>query len=66
LIVVLGIWLIFGAMGLTGIVVIAFGRDSGFGFVVVGALILAFSLVMIGKTTRNYFAKKQTDEKRDA
>ena len=66
IVVVLGIWLIFGVIALTGIVMIAVGRDSGFGFVVVGALILVVSLVMIGKTTRNYFTNRQNDEKRDA
>lgn len=65
-IVVLGIWIIFGALALTGIVLVAVGRNSGFGFVLVGALLLALSLVMIAKTTRNYFTGRKRDEKRDA
>lgn len=65
-IVVLGIWLIFGAIASAGVVMIAIGRDSGLGFTVVGVLTLVISLVMIGKTTKNFFAKKQRDEKRDA
>src|SRR5262245_46870351 len=65
-IVVLGIWIIFGAFGLAGVVLVAVGRDSGFGFVVVGALLIALAVVMIAKTTRNYFAGRKGDEKRDA
>jgi hypothetical protein len=64
-IVVLGIWMIFGAFALTGVVLVAFGRDSGFGWVLVGALTLALSLVMIAKTTRNYFTGRKSDESRD-
>jgi hypothetical protein len=60
-IVVLGIWIIFGAIALTGVVMVAVGRDSGFGFVLVGALMLAVSLVMIVKTTRNFFTGKKSD-----
>ena len=65
-IVVLGIWIIFGALGLTGIVLVAVGRDSGFGSIIVGALLLALAVVMIAKTTRNYFTGKKSDENRDA
>ena len=49
-----GIWIIFGAFALTGVALVAVGRDSGFGWGLVGALLLALSLVMIAKTTRNY------------
>lgn len=66
LIVVLGIWIIFGAFGLTGVVLVAVGRDSGFGFAVIGALLIALALVMITKTTRNYFAGRKGEESRDA
>lgn len=65
-IVVLGIWMIFGAFGLTGIVLLAVGRDSGLGYAVVGALLIALAVVMIAKTTRNYFTGRKGDEKRDA
>jgi hypothetical protein len=66
LIVVLGIWIIFGAFGLTGLVLVAVGRDSGLGYVLVGALLIALAVVMIAKTTRNYFTGRKSDEKRDA
>ena len=66
LIVVLGIWVIFGAMALTGVVLVAAGRGSGFVIVLVGGLLLVFSFVMIAKTTRNYFTGRKSDEKRDA
>lgn len=57
-IVVLGIWMIFGALALTGATLLAFGRDLGLVGVVIGALLLVISLAMIVKTTRNYFAAK--------
>ena len=66
LIVVVGIWVIFGAMALTGVVLVAAGRGSGFVLLVIGALLLVFSIVMIAKTTRNYFTGRKSDEKRDA
>ena len=65
-IVVAGIWIIFGAFGLTGVVLVAVGRDSGFGYVAVGALLIALAVVMIAKTTRNYFTGRKSDENRDA
>ncbi len=65
-IVVLGMWIIFGGVGLTGFVLVAAGRESGFGYVVAGALMLAISLVVIVKTTRNYFTGSRRDERRDA
>ncbi len=64
-IVVLGIWIIFGAFALTGVVLVAVGRADGFGRVLVGALLLALSLVIIAKTTRNYFTGRRSDEKRN-
>ena len=66
LIVVLGIWIIFGPLALTGVVLVAVGRGSGSAFFLVGALLLVFSFVMIAKTTRNYFTGRKSDEKRDA
>ena len=64
-IVVLGIWLIFGAFALTGVLLVAVGRDSGFVWVLIGALLLALSLVMITNTTWNYFNGRKRDESRD-
>ncbi|MBI5385205.1 MAG: hypothetical protein HZA90_11035 [Verrucomicrobia bacterium] len=65
LIVVLGVWLIFGMMALAGLVVAFMGRDMGIGYTAFGALILAISVVLIWKTTRNYRARGKTDEKHD-
>jgi hypothetical protein len=64
LIVVVGIWMIFGAIGLTGILFVA--SDSGPALVLMAVLMLAVSLAMIAKTTRNYFTGTKGDEKRDA
>jgi hypothetical protein len=58
LIVVVGIWLIFGMMALgTGVVLIMSG-GSGFLFTLASAGILAVSIMMIWKTTRNYLNRK--------
>lgn len=65
-IVVLGIWIIFGVFGLTGIVLVAGGRVGGFGFVVIGALLIVLAIVMIAKTTRNYFTGRKSNERLDA
>ena len=65
-VVVLGVWLIFGAMASAGVILVVLSRDESFIFAVIGAFLLAISLVMIWKTTRNYFAKKQIEEKSDA
>ena len=66
LIVVLGVWLIFGMMTLGGILLAVIGRDTGWGYSVSGAIMLAIAPVMIWKTTRNYLARKQTHEPRDS
>ena len=65
LIVVVGIWVIFGPLALTGVVLVA-RAGSGFALVLVGALLLIFSIAMIAKTTRNYFTGRKSEEKRDA
>ncbi len=65
-IVVLGVWLIFGTMALAGVAVVFIGREMGFQYFLAGAFFLAISLLMIWKTTRNYFARPRVDEKRDA
>src|SRR5262245_45064273 len=65
LIVVLGIWLIFGFMALAGAGLIFIGRDVGIEYVIAGAFFLPVSLIIIWKTTRNYFTRPRTDEGRD-
>ena len=64
-IVVFGIWLMFGMMALGGIGIIAMSRTTGIGFSIAGAFLLAISLTMIWKTTRNYLARKQVDRPSD-
>jgi hypothetical protein len=66
LVVVLGIWLVFGLMALAGILLIVIGRETGFGYLVAGAFMLPISIMMIWKTTRNYLARGTKDESRDA
>lgn len=61
LVVVLGVWLIFGMMAMGGLVLIGLGRDSGFLFALFGAGLFVTSLVMILKTTRNYMSRKKVD-----
>jgi hypothetical protein len=63
LVVVLGIWLIFGPMALAGLLMVAMMRSAGFIFGVIGAGMAAFSMVMLWKTTRNYLARGKKDDK---
>jgi membrane associated rhomboid family serine protease len=70
LVVVLGVWLIFGTMALVGLMFIALSPGSGVGATVTGVLtgsaVILFSLTMIWKSTRNYLARKNNDEGSDA
>ena len=66
LVVVLGVWLIFGMMALAGLLLISIGRDTGFGYLVAGAFMLPISVMMIWKTTRNYMARGKNSEHHDA
>src|SRR5688572_5809342 len=55
LIVVVGVWFIFGFLGLAGIALIWLGRETrSLGSMLFGAFILPISLLMIWNTTRNY------------
>jgi len=69
LIVVLGIWFIFGLMALGGMLVIGLSQGSGSGStiisVLIGSAMTLFSLVMIWKCTQNYLVRKKSDEKSD-
>ena len=65
LIVVLGIWLIFGSMALGGATLLFFWHDVGIEFLVAGSFFVTISLVVIWKTTRGYFARPKRDERRD-
>ncbi len=55
LIVVVGMWIIFGGMALGGAAVAAMGFESGDAVSILpGLALLTFSAVIITKTTRNY------------
>ena len=65
LIVVLGVWFIFGMMATAGMVLVITGRDMGILYTAFGALMVVFSVALIWKTTRNYLARGKTDTKHD-
>jgi hypothetical protein len=65
LVVVLGVWLIFGVTALAGAALLFIGREDGIQYVVAGAFFLPISLVMIWKTTRSYLARPRQEERRD-
>ena len=65
-VVVLGIWIIFGMMTLVGVTTMFVGPRDGLQYAVVPAFLLPLSLIMIWKTTWNYFATPRIDEKLDA
>lgn len=60
LIVVLGIWIIFGSMALTGGAMLFLSGDATVGYAF-GAFLVPISLIIIWKTTRNYLARRQPD-----
>jgi hypothetical protein len=70
-IVVFGVWLIFGTMTVAGILIASlnlsdmdiWGRMIG---VLIGVALVTVSATMIWKTTRNYLARKKTDERHDS
>ena len=66
LIVVLGVWLFFGMLAFSGIIVFFLGRNLGILLQIICGFIGAISVALIWKTTRNYFFKRKPDEKRDA
>jgi hypothetical protein len=70
LIVVLGVWLIFGTMAVAGVFFLGFSSQgenmSRILWALLGSATIAVSGTMIWKTTRNFLARKQTDKRRDA
>ena len=66
LIVVFGIWLIFGPMALGAVVLLFIGQNLGIHYILACALLLPISLVMIWKTTRGYLKRPRSDEKPEA
>jgi hypothetical protein len=61
-IIVVGMWLIFGIFAMFGTAMIILGREDGVLFTGFGAFFLMISLVLLGKTTTNYFREKKRNE----
>ena len=57
LVVVLGVWLIFGVMGLGGLFIAIVGSSSGVSSVLLGAFLFLISLAMIWRSTRSYLVR---------
>jgi hypothetical protein len=69
LIVVLGVWLIFGTMASFGLMIIGMSQSSGLEAIIgllAGGAVVVFSMVMIWKSTQNYCSRKKAAEKRDS
>ena len=66
LVVVLGIWLIFGMIALAGATMLFLGRESGIESVIVGTFLLPVSLLIIWKTTKNYLARQAKPQRYDS
>lgn len=65
LIVVLGIWFIFGIPVVAGVAIMLTGRNLGPYYVTAGGIFLPVSVVMIWKTTRSYLARPRAEETPD-
>jgi hypothetical protein len=66
LIVVLGVWLLFGTTGLMSLILLVMDQGEEMGATAFCVLLLAFSVWLIWKTTRNYSARgKNAEEKHD-
>lgn len=69
IIVVIGIWAIFGMMFLAGLAFVIVSHQSShkvnFGTAIIAASLTVISPIMIWKTTRNYFGSKKSDTKSD-
>ena len=63
LVVVLGVWLIFGAMAAAGVLSFLTSWESSFLVAILCAGILSLSVVMIWKTTRNYMLRNHREHK---
>lgn len=59
LIVVLGVWLIFGTLALGGIVMVLMRQDIGIESTAFGVFIIAISVALLHRTTRNYLARRK-------
>jgi hypothetical protein len=68
---VLGVWVIFGVLGLGGLIIMIASSSAGAVLAIVtgvgfGVALLVISLTMIWKTTRNYLTRNEPDHKSDA
>ena len=66
LFVVLGVWLIFGVLGLGGLFIAIVGASSGASWVLLGAFLFPISLAMIWRTTRSYLARPRPQLSQEA
>ena len=64
-IVVLGVWLLFGLMACGSLVMLIAGRDVEIGQKVFSSAMFVFSVVLIWRTTWNYLARAKMDESGD-
>ena len=66
LIVVLGVWLIFGFIGLAGLAIVILGYGSRGFSLLSGAFLFLISLAMIWRTTRSYLARPRPQLSQEA
>jgi len=65
LIVLVGIWLIFGCVALSGFTLVMSSRYTSYRDFAIGTFMLLISLAILWKTSWNYFNKKRHDKKGD-
>ena len=65
LVVVLGVWLIFGMLASIGLFLLVLGRELSFVVGIIGACSFAVSVAMIWRTTRSYATRKHAKENHD-
>jgi len=66
LVVVLGVWLIFGVLGMGGLFIAIIGSGSGVSSVLLGAFVFLISLAMIWRTTRSYLSRPRPQLSQEA
>ncbi len=66
LVVVLGVWLIFGFLGISGLFMAVVGSGSGVSWVLLGAFYFFTSLAMIWRSTRSYLARPRPQSSEEA
>jgi hypothetical protein len=66
LLVIFGVWLLFGMFAFSGIMICFIGHNVGSPLQIISGTIGLISVAVIWKTTRNYFFRRKSDENRDA